>query len=219
MRILLVEDDELIGSGLEAALHSAGFAIDWARDGDHAKLSLLTTRYELMILDLGLPGLPGMELLVSIRARGDNTPVLVLTARDAPAHRVFGLDAGADDFVGKPFDLSEVISRCRALIRRAQNRTSELLVWRDLIVSPLSHTAIRNGERVQLTAREFAVLVHLLTNLGRPQQKARIEESLYGWGEQIESNAIEVYVSNLRKKLGIDAIVTVRGAGYVMGDA
>lgn len=219
MRVLVVEDDELIGSGLQAALRNAGFAVDWAQSGDHARITLATTRYEVIVLDLGLPGLPGMDLLTSLRARGDTTPVLVVTARDEPTDRVVGLDAGADDYVGKPFDLPEVISRCRALVRRTQSRGSEVLMWRDLTVSAVTHSAMRGGEKLQLTAREFAVLLHLLTNMGRPQHKARIEESVYGWDEQVESNAIEVYVSNLRKKLGQDAIVTVRGVGYVMGEA
>jgi DNA-binding response OmpR family regulator len=216
MRILLVEDDDLIGSGLEVALRNAGFTVDWARDGQHAQLALTTTPYLLVILDLGLPKLSGMELLKSLRARGNDIPVLVLTAKDTAADKVRGLDAGADDYLGKPFDLAELVSRCRALIRRSQGRGSELIAWRDLSVDPVAQTVLRNGVRVPLTAREWAVLIHLLTHSGVPQPRAKIEESLYGWQEEVESNAIEVHVSNLRKKLGGDVIRTVRGFGYVV---
>jgi len=216
MRILLVEDDDLIGSGLEVALRNAGFTVDWARDGQHAEVALATTTYMLLILDLGLPRLSGMDLLKSLRQRGDAIPVLVLTAKDTSVDKVRGLDAGADDYVGKPFDLAELISRCRALIRRSQGRSSELIEWRDLRVDPVAQTVSKDGARVPLTAREWAVLIHLLTHAGVPQPRARIEESLYGWHEEVESNAIEVHVSNLRKKLGGDVIRTVRGFGYVV---
>ncbi|MFM0327611.1 response regulator [Caballeronia glebae] len=216
MRILLAEDDDLIGSGLEAALRNAGFAVDWARDGLHVKLSLTTTPYDLLILDLGLPSIAGMDLLMSLRAEGKNTPVLVLTARDRATDRILGLDAGADDYVGKPFDVPEVISRCRALVRRSQNRVSDVLTWRDLKVDQSAHSAVLGNRCLPLTNREFAVLVHLLTHVGRPQKKSKIEESVYGWDEEVESNAIEVHISGLRKKLGADAIRTIRGVGYVM---
>lgn len=216
MRILLVEDDDLIGSGLEVALRTAGFTVDWARDGQHAEVTLATTSYVLLILDLGLPRLSGMDLLKSLRQRGEAIPVLVLTAKDTAGDKVRGLDAGADDYVGKPFDLAELISRCRALIRRSQGRSSELIEWRDLSVDPVAQTVSKDGARVALTAREWAVLIHLLTHAGVPQPRARIEESLYGWHEEVESNAIEVHVSNLRKKLGGDVIRTVRGFGYVV---
>jgi two-component system, OmpR family, response regulator QseB len=216
MRILLIEDDDLIGSGLEVALRNAGFTVDWARDGQHADLALATTHYVLAILDLGLPKLSGMELLKALRLRGDATPVLVLTAKDTPADKVLGLDAGADDYMGKPFDLAELVSRCRALIRRSQGRGAELISWRSLSVDPVAQTVSKDGARVPLTAREWAVLIHLLTNAGVPQPRARIEESLYGWHEEVESNAVEVHVSNLRKKLGGDVIRTVRGFGYIV---
>ena len=216
MRILLVEDDDLIGSGLEVAVRHAGVTVDWARDGQHAEVTLATTSYVLLILDLGLPRLSGMDLLKSLRQRGEAIPVLVLTAKDTAGDKVRGLDAGADDYVGKPFDLAELISRCRALIRRSQGRSSELIEWRDLSVDPVAQTVSKDGARVALTAREWAVLIHLLTHAGVPQPRARIEESLYGWHEEVESNAIEVHVSNLRKKLGGDVIRTVRGFGYVV---
>jgi DNA-binding response OmpR family regulator len=219
MRILLVEDDDLIGSGLEVALRNAGFTVDWARDGQHAEVALATTPYVLLILDLGLPKLSGMDLLKGLRVRGNDIPVLVLTARDTAADKVRGLDAGADDYIGKPFDLAELVSRCRALIRRSQGRSTDVITWRGLTVDPVAQTVSKDGTRVPLTAREWAVLIHLLTHAGVPQPRSRIEESLYGWHEEVESNAIEVHVSNLRKKLGGDVIRTVRGFGYVVDKA
>ncbi|AQG98798.1 DNA-binding response regulator [Burkholderia sp. KK1] len=216
MRILLVEDDDLIGSGLEAGLRNASFAIDWAKDGRHAKLALSTTHYDMVVLDLGLPGLTGTSLLAHLRAEGNLVPVLVLTARDTAEDRIAGLDAGADDYVGKPFDLGEVIARCRALMRRSQNRATEKLVWHDLTVDPAAMTVMKGDALLPLTSREFSVLVHLLVHVGEPQRKAKIEESIYGWNEEVESNAIEVYISGLRKKIGMDAIRTIRGVGYVM---
>lgn len=216
MRILLVEDDDLIGSGLEAGLRNASFAVDWAKDGQHAKLALSTTRYDMVVLDLGLPGLSGRSLLEHLRAQGNPVPILVLTAKDTTEDRIAGLDAGADDYVGKPFDLGEVISRCRALMRRSQSRASEVLVWRDLTVNPATMTVSRGEMPLQLNTREFGILVHLLVHVGEPQRKAKIEESIYGWDEEVESNAIEVHVSTLRKKIGADTIRTIRGVGYVI---
>jgi len=216
MRILLVEDDDLIGSGVEAGLRQAGFTVDWARDGRAAMLALETTEYALVILDLGLPKLSGTELLKGLRARSDDTPVLILTARDSVPDRVSGLAAGADDYLGKPFDLTELIARCRALLRRAQGRSVELISYGDLRVDPSSLTVTCNGQNVPLTGRECTLLVELLTHQGTPLSRARIEESLYGWQEEIESNAVEVHISNLRKKLGASVIRTIRGVGYVM---
>lgn len=216
MRILLVEDDDLIGAGVEICLRQAGYAVDWTRDGCDAAYALATTRYALVILDLGLPGRSGTELLKSMRDAGNTVPVLVLTARGTVADRVRGLDAGADDYLGKPFDLSEVLARCRALVRRSQGRSVETVAWGDLAIDLAAQTVRRNGVRVPLTAKEWAVLVQLLTHPGMPQSRSRLEESLYGWQEGIESNAIEVHVSNLRKKLGAGLIHTVRGIGYVV---
>jgi len=219
MRILLVEDDDLIGLGVEAGLRQAGFAVDWARDGRAANLALTTTTYALVILDLGLPKMSGIELLKWLRSCGKDVPVLVLSARGTVADRVGGLESGADDYLGKPFDLTELIARCRALLRRSQGRSVEVIRYRDLTVDPAARTALRSDVRVQLTAREWAVLVQLLTHQGVPQSRSRLEESLYGWQEEIESNAVEVHVSNLRKKLGTDLIRTVRGIGYVVEKA
>jgi two-component system, OmpR family, response regulator QseB len=219
MRILLVEDDDLIGSGVEAGLKQAGFAVDWALDGRKANLALETTSYALIVLDLGLPGLSGAELLKWLRSCGNDLPVLVLTARGTVADRVRGLEAGADDYLAKPFELTELVARCRALLRRSQGRAAEVLRYRDLAVDPAAHTVSRDDVRIPLTAREWAVLLQLLTHQGIPQSRSRLEESLYGWHEEIESNAIEVHVSNLRKKLGPDMIKTVRGIGYVVEKA
>jgi two-component system, OmpR family, response regulator QseB len=219
MRVLLVEDDDLIGCGVEAGLRQAGFTVDWARDGHKAGLALDTTAYSLLILDLGLPRVSGMDLLKRLRDAGQDLPVLVLTARGTVTDRVGGLEAGADDYLGKPFDLTELIARCRALLRRAQGRSVELIRYRDLSVNPAAQTVELCGARVPLTSREWAVLIQLLTHQGIPQSRSQLEESLYGWQEEIESNAIEVHVSNLRKKLGTTLIRTVRNIGYVVEKA
>ncbi|ADG15696.1 two-component system response regulator QseB [Paraburkholderia atlantica] len=216
MRLLLVEDDELIGCGVEAGLRQAGFTVDWARDGHKASLALDTTQYALVVLDLGLPRVSGTELLKRMRDAGNDVPVLVLTAKGTVVDRVGGLEAGADDYLGKPFDLTELVARCRALLRRAQGRSIDLIRYQNLTVNPAAQTVQIDEARVPLTSREWAILLQLLTNLGIPQSRSRLEESLYGWQEEIESNAIEVHVSNLRKKLGANLIKTVRNIGYVM---
>lgn len=216
MRLLLVEDDDLIGSGLEISLGQAGYTVDWVRSGSDAAIALAATRYALLVLDLGLPGKSGTEVLRSLREAGDDTPVLVLTARGTVADRVRGLDAGADDYLAKPFELSEVLARCRALVRRSQGRSQEVIVWGDILVDLTTRTVTRNATRVPLTAREWDLLIQLVTHQGVPQTRARLEDRLYGWQEGVESNAIEVHVSNLRKKLGADLIHTVRGVGYVV---
>ena len=219
MRVLLVEDDDLIGYGVEAGLHQAGFTVDWARDGHRADLALTTTVYALVILDLGLPKISGMDVLKRLRNAGKDVPVLVLTAKDMVADRVGGLEAGADDYLSKPFDLTELIARCRALLRRAQGRSVEVIRYRDLTVNPAAQTVEVDNTRVPLTSREWAILMQLLTHQGNPQSRSSLEESLYGWQEEIESNAIEVHVSNLRKKLGAKLIRTVRNVGYIMEKA
>ncbi|MEZ2310596.1 response regulator [Paraburkholderia sp. RCC_158] len=216
MRVLLVEDDDLIGCGVEAGLRQAGFTVDWARDGHKAGLALDTTSYALVVLDLGLPRVSGMDLLKRIRDAGNDVPVLVLTARGTVVDRVSGLEAGADDYLGKPFDLTELTARCRALLRRAQGRSVELIRYGDLTVNPAAQTAQLAGTRVPLTSREWAILLQLLTNQGIPQSRSRLEESLYGWQQEIESNAIEVHISNLRRKLGAKLIRTVRNIRYVV---
>ncbi len=216
MRVLLVEDDALLGNGIEAGLKQAGFTVDWARDGRAAQLALETTEYELAVLDIGLPRLSGMELLQQLRRRGSDLPVLLLTARDTVGDRVAGLEAGADDYLVKPFDLSELIARMRALLRRAHGRSVSVIRYGDLVVEPESQCVLRGDDRIQLSARECAILVDLLEHRGNALSRARLEESLYGWNEEVESNAVEVHVHNLRKKLGNDLIKTIRGVGYLI---
>ncbi|PMS36685.1 DNA-binding response OmpR family regulator [Trinickia symbiotica] len=219
MRVLLVEDDDLIGSGVEAGLRHAGFTVDWTRDGGSAATALSTTEYELLVLDLGLPKLSGSDLLKSLRARGNDIPILVLTARTTVADRIEGLAAGADDYIGKPFDLAELIERCRALLRRAHGRAVSIIRYRDFTVDPRSMTVMRGNERLPVTSRECALLIELLSHQGIPLSRSRLEDSLYGWHAEVESNAIEVHISNLRKKLGADLIKTIRGLGYLVEKA
>ncbi|WP_186112197.1 response regulator [Burkholderia gladioli] len=219
MRLLLVEDDDLIGSGLEISLRQAGYEVDWLRDGIAAQAALATAGYALVVLDLGLPGKSGSALLRMLRARGDTIPVLVITARGTVADRVRGLDEGPDDYLAKPFDLSEVLARCRALVRRSQGRTRDAFVRGDIAIDLTSRVITRNASRIALTAREWAILIQLVGQRGVPQSRARLEDALYGWQDGVESNAIEVHVSNLRKKLGADFIRTVRGIGYVVEPA
>lgn len=216
MRLLLVEDDPILGNGIEAGLRQAGFTVDWTRDGRSAQLALETTRYELVVLDLGLPRVSGMELLRQLRARGSDLPVLVLTARDTVRDRVSGLEAGADDYLIKPFDLSELVARIRALLRRAHGRSVDVIRYHDLVLRPESLTVTRGDETIALSGRECAILVELLDHQGTALSRARLEESLYGWHDEIESNAIEVHIHNLRRKLGSELIRTIRGVGYLV---
>ena len=216
MRILVVEDDPLLGRGTQAGLEQAGFAADWVRDGVAAETSLAATTYQAVVLDLGLPRLAGLELLARMRARGDRTPVLILTARDALEDRVKGLDAGADDYVVKPFQLEELAARLRALVRRAHGEPAPLLSSAGVTLDPGAHTVTWRGQPVELPAREFEVLRELLLNAGRVLSRDHLQERVYRWGEEVESNAIEVHVHHLRRKLFADAIRTIRGVGYMM---
>ena len=216
MRLLLVEDDPILGNGIEAGLKQAGFTVDWAQDGRSAQLALETSGYELVVLDLGLPRVPGLDLLRQLRARGSDLPVLILTARDTVRDRVTGLEAGADDYLIKPFDLAELIARIRALLRRAHGRSVETIRYRDLVLVPDSLTVTRGKETIMLSGRECAILVDLLEHRGTALSRTRLEENLYGWNEEVESNAVEVHIHNLRKKLGSDLIKTIRGVGYLM---
>ncbi|HRP95251.1 MAG TPA: response regulator [Rhodocyclaceae bacterium] len=219
MKILLVEDDPLLGDGIAAGLAQAGFAVDWARDGHEAEAALAAGAYDAVVLDLGLPRLSGMELLGRVRASGNALPVLILTARDAVADRVAGLDAGADDYLVKPFDLAELQARLRALLRRAKGHAESVIVHGELQLDPAGHVVRFAGRPVELTAREFAILHALLLDAGRVLSKAQIEERLYGWGEEIGSNAVEVFVHHLRRKLAPGLIRTVRGVGYMIDKA
>ena len=215
MRLLLVEDDAMIGSSVQQGLRQDGFTVDWVRDGQAAELALGGEAYDLVVLDLGLPKKPGLEVLRTLRRKNNSLPVLVLTARDAVSDRVKGLDAGADDYLVKPFDLNELAARIRALLRRRAGRADPLIRHGNLVLNPATHEAIFNGKPLLLSVREFAVIQMLLDRPGAILSRAQIEERLYGWGEEVESNAVEVYIHALRRKLGANFIKTVRGAGYM----
>lgn len=216
MRILLAEDDPLLGDGLRAGLRQLGFQVDWVRDGQAAERELRAEPYEAAVLDLGLPLLDGMEVLARVRQAGLNLPVLVLTARDAVPERIRGLDLGADDYVIKPVDLNELAARLRALVRRAHGQTSELLQAQDLALDPAARSVAQAGRPVTLTSREFDLLHALMLNAGRVLSREQLEQRLYSWGQEVESNAVEVHVHHLRRKLGSGLIQTVRGVGYLL---
>jgi DNA-binding response OmpR family regulator len=214
MRVLLVEDDRMIAKGLETALRQEGYAVDAVRDGRSAAEALRTSRFDLVLLDLGLPQRDGLEVLRELRGRGDSTPVIIVTARDDVRNRIEGLDAGADDYIVKPFDLDEVGARMRSVLRRAAGRGEPRIKHRGISLDPMTHAVEREGVPVLLSAHEFSVLEALLQRPGAVLSRAQLEDRLYGWSDQIESNAIEVYIHGLRRKLGSDAIRTLRGVGY-----
>jgi two-component system response regulator QseB len=216
MRILLVEDDPQLGDGLMVGLRQAGFAVDWVRDGHAADLALSSETFDLVVLDLGLPRLSGMEVLKRARDRGRTTPVLILTARDATDDKVAGLDAGADDYLVKPIDLDELTARIRALTRRSAGRAAPLLTHGDLALDPAAHSVTLAGQPVELASREFALLQMLLESAGRVLTRSQLEQSLYGWGDEPDSNALEVHIHHLRRKLGSELIRTLRGVGYTI---
>lgn len=214
MRILLAEDDELLGSGIRAGLTQNGFQVDWVRDGVAAQRELATGVYQACVLDLGLPRQDGMEVLQQLRARRIATPVLVLTARDAISARIAGLDAGADDYLVKPVDLHELAARLRALVRRAHGQTVTRLCAGEVELDPAAHQVWRAKEPVELSQREYDLLHALLLNAGRVLNREQLEQRLYQWGHEINSNAVEVHIYHLRRKLGAALIETVRGVGY-----
>jgi DNA-binding response OmpR family regulator len=216
VRILLVEDDPLLGDGLQAGLRQLGFQVDWVRTGDAAERELRAEPYAAAVLDLGLPLKDGMDVLSSVRQVGVTVPVLVLTARDAVPDRVRGLDAGADDYVVKPVDLQELAARLRALVRRSHGQPQELLRAHGVELDPAGHTVRRDGEPVTLAPREFDLLQALMLNAGRVLSREQLEQHLYSWGREVESNAVEVHVHHLRRKLGPALIQTVRGVGYLI---
>ncbi len=219
MRILLVEDDGLLGDGIHAGLKLAEHAVDWVRDGEAARLALLDHPYDACVLDLGLPKRDGLSVLKDLRSRGSRLPVLILTARDASSDKIAGLDAGADDYLTKPFDLQELLARLRALIRRAAGEAKPTLEHAGIVLEPASKQVTLNGQNVALSAREYALLEDLLRHKNHIRTRAQLEESIYAWGEETGSNTVEVYVHHLRKKFGADFIRTVRGLGYQLGDA
>lgn len=217
MRVLLVEDDGMIGESVRTALRQSGFAVDWVRDGEAADATLASERFDVVLLDLGLPRRDGIDLLKTLRGRGDRTPVIVLSARDALASRVGGLDAGADDYLLKPFELDELLARMRAVMRRHDGRAASAVLVNDVVLDAATKQVSRGGVPVPLSAREFALLEALMARPGAILSRAQLEDRLYGWGDQIDSNAISVFIHQLRRKLGEDFIQTVRGVGYYVG--
>lgn len=216
MRILLAEDDKLLGDGICVSLGEAGFAVDWVKDGEEAEIALRTSTYELLVLDLGLPRRSGLEILKAMRQREQDIPVLILTARDTVADRVKGLDTGADDYLIKPFDMDELHARIRALVRRGSGRANPVIKHADIVMDPAAHVVKRAEVIVDISPREFAVLRMLLESRGKVMSRTRLEEGLYSWGDEVESNAVEVYVHHLRRKLGPQLIRTIRGVGYTI---
>ncbi|AKH19922.1 response regulator [Sedimenticola thiotaurini] len=216
MRILLVEDDQLLGDGLCVGLEQMGYTVDWISDGFQAELALQDHSLDLAILDISLPGQDGLTLLRRIRQQDNPIPVLLLTARDSLNDRVIGLDSGADDYLPKPFDLEELAARLRAIARRRAGRGTPLLRHGAITLDPAARTVHLNDQPVSCTSREYAILETLLLNSGQVLSRQRLEEALYGWDDGVESNAIEVYIHHLRKKLGKSTIQTVRGIGYII---
>ena len=219
MRVLLVEDDALLGDGIHAGLVQQGAAVDWVKNGAAAEIALGSNNYDTMILDLNIPQGDGLTILKNLRARGDTMPVLVLTARDTIADRILGLDSGADDYMTKPFDLAELDARLRALTRRSKGRAVSEIHHGDLVINPAALTVTRNNELIPLSRREFALLHILLENAGKVLSREQLEESLYAWKDEVESNAVEVHIHRIRKKLGNELIRTIRGVGYIIDKA
>lgn len=216
MRVLLVEDDELLGSAVQAGLEQSGYTVDWLRDGGQAASALQDEEPDILVLDLGLPGKEGLTVLKELRARDSSLPVLILTARDTVEDRIAGLDVGADDYLVKPFDLGELSARLRAISRRRGGRASPLIQYGDMVFDPAARSVSVDGAEVNLSAKAMAILEALLERPGMPLSRERLEQILYGWGEGVESNAVEVHIHHLRKKLGKDRIRTIRGLGYMM---
>lgn len=218
MRILLIEDDPLIGDGLAAGLPKLGMTVDWFRSGKTGMAALKEAPYDAVVLDLGLPEVDGMDILAAWRREKRHTPVLILTARDALENRLAGLNAGADDYLAKPFSLDEVAARLNALVRRSRGFSHATLDYGALSLDTVAKSALLHGRTLDLTAREYMLLELLLLQRGRVLTRAQIEDKLYGWDQEVESNAIEVYIHKLRKKIGARFILTRRGLGYVLGD-
>ncbi len=216
MRILVVEDDVMIGASIRTGLQQDGYTIDWARDGKAAELATTTNDYDAILLDLGLPGKSGLDLLAQWRRQQNTVPVLIITARDAVDDRITGLDAGADDYLVKPFDLNELAARLRALLRRRAGRATPVIEHGPLTLDPATHEVRLAGETVTLSNREFALLHALLQQPGVPLSRSQLEDRLYGWGEEIGSNAVEVHIHALRRKIGNDLIRNLRGVGYMV---
>lgn len=217
MRVLLVEDDDLLGDAIRSGLKHYGHTVDWVKDGKSANDTLLAKHeiFDVIVLDLGLPKMSGLEVLRSIRERGVSTPVVILTARDEPQDQVRGLDTGADDYLTKPFDLDVLCARIRALQRRSKARAKPILNYGNITLDPAAHSVEMDGDEVVLSRREFVLLQKLLENSGRVISRDQLNQTLYGWGENIDSNALEVHIHNLRKRFGTNTIRTIRGVGYM----
>lgn len=215
MRLLLVEDDELLGDAVKTGLAQFGYIVDWLRDGESARSAIKTESFELIILDLGLPKLSGINLLQIIRQDKNTTPVMILTARESVEDRIKGLNSGADDYIIKPFDLNELNARIRALIRRSQGRANTTLQYKNIIIDPAAHSVTLDNVRINVPRREFALLQKLLENSGNVLSRDQLMQSIYGWDEDVDSNALEVHIHNLRKKLNANFIRTIRGVGYM----
>lgn len=214
MRVLVVEDDDMIGEAMVSGLRDGGYAVDWVRDGGRAATALATGTYDIALLDLGLPRRDGLEILKRLRRSGSELPVLIITARDTVAERIAGLDGGADDYLVKPFSLDELHARMRAVIRRRVGRASPEIRYGALLLDPVKRTVMFRDAPVELSAREFAVLEALMREPGAVVSRARLEEAVYGWGEEVASNSVEVYLHHLRRKLATWVIRNVRGVGY-----
>jgi two-component system response regulator QseB len=215
MRLLLVEDDELLGDAVKTGLTQFGYIVDWLKDGEAARAALKSESFELIILDLGLPKLSGLALLQYVRQDGNPTPVIILTARESVEDRVKGLDSGADDYLIKPFDLNELSARIRALVRRSQGRADSVLQYRNITLDPAAHSVMVDDVLINVPRREFALLQKLLENSGQVLSREQLMQSIYGWEEDVDSNALEVHIHNLRKKLNASFIRTIRGVGYM----
>jgi len=216
MRLLLVEDDDLLGDAIRSGLRQEGYTVDWMKDGISAEAALKAEHFDLVVLDLGLPRQSGLEVLKTLRMGGNSIPVLILTARDMVSDRIQGLDAGADDYFVKPFDMEELCARIRALLRRSSGRASPKLTYKSITLDPVSHLVTDDDSPVELSAREFIMLQTLMENKGKVISKTRLEQDLYGWDTEVESNTVEVYIHHLRKKLGNELIQTIRGVGYLI---
>ena len=216
MRLLVVEDDPLLGDAIQAGLKQAGYAVDWVNDGLKADHALSTEAYVAMVLDLGLPRLSGLEVLSRLRQRKSALPVLILTARDTVEERIQGLDQGADDYLVKPFDLGELAARLRALIRRSNGQPNPVLQVGEVQLDPAAHSVTYQGQLVELASREFKVLQALMLNVGRVMSRSQLEDKLYAWGQEVESNTVEVHIHHLRRKLYPGLIETIRGVGYLI---
>lgn len=216
MRILLVEDDELLGDALKTGLTQFNYIVEWLKDGEKSLVAVKTENFDLIILDLGLPKISGMDVLKSIRGKGIKTPILILTARDSIEDMIKGLDNGADDYMTKPCDLNELGARARALIRRTQGRADSIIKYANIKLDPAAHVVMVDSKKIDVARREFLLLQKLLENTGQVLSRESLTQSIYGWDEDVESNALEVHIHNLRKKINADFIKTIRGVGYII---